>query len=98
MPTTRSVDQNGKELVHVLKKWRKMLRQQHAEEAEAIRSAFDDWSCPKGKGKNALNALPLMEAQEEGRFWKCGTRRSKARTSRNFWSFIRLLDRCTPHA
>jgi len=64
VPTTRAaLTKMEKELVHVQKKWRKMLRQQHAEEAEAIRSAFEDWSCPKGKGQERhLSALPLMEA------------------------------------
>ena len=54
--------------MHVQKKWRKMLRQQHAEEAEAIRSAFEHWSCPKGKGQERhLSALPLMEAAGGGK-------------------------------
>jgi hypothetical protein len=64
VPTTRAaLTKMEKELVHVQKKWRKLLRQQHAEEAEAIRKAFDDWSCPKGKGQERyFSALPLMEA------------------------------------
>ena len=64
VPTTRAaLTKMEKELMHVQKKWRKMLRQQHAEEAEALRRAFEHWSCPKGKGQERhLSALPLMEA------------------------------------
>lgn len=64
VPTTRAaLTKMEKELVNVQKKWRKMVRQQHAGEAEAIRKAFDYWSCPKGKGQERhLSALPLIEA------------------------------------
>lgn len=64
VPTTRAaLTKMKKELVHVRKKWRKLFRQQHAEEAEAIRKAFDDWICPNGQGQERkLSALPLMEA------------------------------------
>ena len=64
VPTTRAaLTKMEKELMHVQKKWRKMVRQQRAEEAEANRGAFDDWMCPKGKGQERhLSALPLMEA------------------------------------
>ena len=64
VPTTRAaLTKMEKELAHVQKKWRKMIRLQHAGEAEAIRKAFDEWSCPRGKGQERhLSALPLMEA------------------------------------
>ena len=64
VPTTRAaLTKMEKELMHAQKKWRKMVRQQRAEEAEAIRGAFDDWMCPMGKGQERhLSALPLMEA------------------------------------
>ncbi len=64
VPTTRAALTNmEKDLTHLRKKWRKLLRQQHADEVEVIRKAFDEWICPKGMAQERrLSALPLMEA------------------------------------
>ena len=63
VPTTRAaLTKMEKELLHVRKKWRKLVRQQRAEEAESIRTAVEDWMCPRGQGQERqLSALPLME-------------------------------------
>jgi hypothetical protein len=51
-----------KELLHVRKKWRKLVRQQRSEEAESMRTAVEDWMCPRGQEQERqLSALPLME-------------------------------------
>ena len=63
VPTTRAaLTKMEKELLHVRKKWRKLVRQQRAEEAESIRTVVEDWMFPRGQGQERqLSALPLME-------------------------------------
>lgn len=64
LPTTRAtLARMEKELVHVRKKWRKLWKQHHADEAQAIALAFDAWLCPNGSmQERGMSGLILMEA------------------------------------
>lgn len=64
LPTTRAaLARMEKELVQVRKKWRKLWKQHHADDAQAILQAFDTWLCPNGAPQERrLSGLVLIEA------------------------------------
>lgn len=64
IPTTlAALTRMEKELVQVRKKWRKLWKQRHADDALAIAQAFDHWLCPNGEmQERQLSGLVAMDA------------------------------------
>ena len=66
IPTTRAaLARMEKELGHVKKKWRKLWRQEHAAECEALGLAFEQWIAPQGQmQERRVSALALLDSPD----------------------------------